>query len=508
MTFDWAQVAYIGSPLLTPWWAAANVVGGLVIVMWIIAPILYYKNALFSSFMPIISSAVFDDKGKPYDVSRILTKDYHFDHEAYTKYSKVYLPITYVLSYGVQFASLSALVTHTLCWHGQDIWQQSKKSLAESARGSENQYQPVPSGVTSTKSTASIHSGRSTIEPDPSASMTGEDVHCRLMHRYDDAPISWYLVTFFVMLAIGIFVVEYYPVYLPWYGLLLALSITALLFIPVGIVMAITNQHSSLYLVCQLICGVVFPGRPVANMVFVTYCYISSAQGIKFSSDLKLGHYMKIPPKLLFKVQIAATLVSSMVQIGVLNWMFAYIPNLCTPDAINGFTCPIARVHFNGSILWGVVGPQRFFGPGALYRPLIWAFAVGFVAPILIWLVGRSRAAGSAWRKINLPVVFGSLSWIPPATGLNFSVWALVCFLFNSHLRRRAPAWWGKYTMTLSAALDSGLALGVLVVFFCFLYPAWGWLGKLEWWGTRVYKEGCDWQGCPYKTLAPGEHFG
>ena len=40
MTFDWAQIAYIGSPLLTPWWAAANVVGGLVIVMWIIAPIM------------------------------------------------------------------------------------------------------------------------------------------------------------------------------------------------------------------------------------------------------------------------------------------------------------------------------------------------------------------------------------------------------------------------------------------------------------------------------------
>ena len=226
-----------------------------------------YRNALFSSFMPIISSAVFDDTGKPYDVSRILTKDYHFDHEAYTKYSKVYLPITYVLSYGVQFASLSALVTHTLCWHGQDIWQQSKKSLAEGAEERKTEYQPVNSGVTSMKSTVSTHSDRSTREPDSSATLGGEDVHCRLMHHYEDAPISWYLATFVAMLAIGIFVVEYYPVYLPWYGLLLALSITTLLFIPVGIVMAITNQHSSLYLVCQIICGVVFPGRPVANMV-------------------------------------------------------------------------------------------------------------------------------------------------------------------------------------------------------------------------------------------------
>ncbi|RPB20278.1 hypothetical protein L211DRAFT_841963 [Terfezia boudieri ATCC MYA-4762] len=38
-------------------------------------------------------------------------------------------------------------------------------------------------------------------------------------------------------------------------------------------------------------------------MVFVTYGYITSTQGLKFSSDLKLGHYMKIPPRLLFSIQ-------------------------------------------------------------------------------------------------------------------------------------------------------------------------------------------------------------
>ena len=226
--------------------------------------------------MPIISSAVFDDTGKPYDVSRILTPDYRFDHEAYSKYSKVYLPITYVLSYGVQFASLSALVTHTVCWHGSDIWQQSKKSLAEDRGESKSEYQPVDQGIQSrsnTGSESSSRTGTSMEEPDSSVNMSHEDVHNRMMRRYEDAPLSWYLTIFVAMLAIGIFVVEYYPVYLPWYGLLLALSITALLFIPVGIVMAITNQHSSLYLICQLICGVVFPGRPVANMVSSSTIY-------------------------------------------------------------------------------------------------------------------------------------------------------------------------------------------------------------------------------------------
>jgi hypothetical protein len=51
MTFDWAQIAYIGSPLLTPWWAAANVVGGLVLVMWIVAPILCTSLHLASGDM-------------------------------------------------------------------------------------------------------------------------------------------------------------------------------------------------------------------------------------------------------------------------------------------------------------------------------------------------------------------------------------------------------------------------------------------------------------------------
>ncbi|EHK97481.1 putative Sexual differentiation process protein isp4 [Glarea lozoyensis 74030] len=219
-----------------------------------------------------------------------------------------------------------------------------------------------------------------------------------------------------------------YPVYLPWYGLLLALGICAVLFIPIGIVMAITNQHSSIYLICQLICGAVFPGRPVANMVFVTYGYISSAQGIKFSADLKLGHYMKIPPRILFSVQMVATIVSSITQIGVLNWMFANVPNICTPQAINGFVCPLARVHFNGSILWGVVGPKEFFGTNATYHILVYAFPFGAIAPILLWLVARNKKGHKRLhilRKINLPVLFGSLSWIPPATGLNFSVWAL-----------------------------------------------------------------------------------
>ena len=207
LTFDWAQVAYIGSPLLTPFWAAMNVIGGLTIVMWIIAPIAYYSNWLYSSFMPILSVAVFDNTGKTYDVTRILTDDFVFDKEAYRKYSRVFLPITYVLSYGVQFAALASLLTHTACWHGKDIWRQWSLSWQEAKQISQPVYQPVATSAEDAVSPG-LSRSRSRTNSGIENLLSREDVHNRLMRKYDDAPLMWYLLTFLSMTAIGIFVVE------------------------------------------------------------------------------------------------------------------------------------------------------------------------------------------------------------------------------------------------------------------------------------------------------------
>lgn len=50
--------------------------------------------------------------------------------------------------------------------------------------------------------------------------------------------------------------------------------------------------------------GTIYPGRPIANVCFKTYGYMSMTQAISFLSDFKLGHYMKIPPRSMFLVQV------------------------------------------------------------------------------------------------------------------------------------------------------------------------------------------------------------
>ena len=51
LTFDWAQITWIGSPLMVPWWAEVQIFAGFFMVYWILCPILYYTN-VGPSFLP------------------------------------------------------------------------------------------------------------------------------------------------------------------------------------------------------------------------------------------------------------------------------------------------------------------------------------------------------------------------------------------------------------------------------------------------------------------------
>jgi len=60
-------------------------------------------------------------------------------------------------------------------------------------------------------------------------------------------------------------------------------------------------------------------------MVFVTYRYIQFCSGCEFFGRVEAWPLYEDSLKLLFKVQMATTLVSSIIQIGVLNEMFAHL---------------------------------------------------------------------------------------------------------------------------------------------------------------------------------------
>jgi hypothetical protein len=80
---------------------------------------------------------------------------------------------------------------------------------------------------------------------------------------YKSVPTWWYLVTLAISVGLGIFVSEYYPVQLRWYGAILAFVVSAVFFIPVSAML-------------RVVCTVVFANKFVLAVGIDLCCYRST----------------------------------------------------------------------------------------------------------------------------------------------------------------------------------------------------------------------------------------
>lgn len=175
----------------------------------------------------------------------------------------------------------------------------------------------------------------------------------------------------------------------------------------------------------------------------------------------------------------------SLSYVGVVNWALNHIPGVCTNSGTNGFTCPFPRTHFNTSMIWGAIGPRRFFSSPTGYDALLYFFILGAALPIPVYFL-RRRYPQSFWRHVHVPLFLGGLNFLPPASGTNYGSWAVVGLIFGFWIRRRAWAWWHKYNFVLSSALDCSVSIAGVIIFFAIFYS--GASSKFEWWGTQVHK--------------------
>lgn len=148
-TFDWSQVAYNGSPLVVPFWAQANVFSGWLFHFALVAPILYYTNTWWTSYLPLSGSDSYDNTGQVYNVTKIVDARGNFLKEQYEAYSPIFMPATFALSYGLSFAVMACLPVHIFLYYWRDMWNAVKGDRKK-------------------------------------------DIHARLLTRYKDVPWWWF----------------------------------------------------------------------------------------------------------------------------------------------------------------------------------------------------------------------------------------------------------------------------------------------------------------------------
>ncbi|GAA5863764.1 hypothetical protein JCM8547_006058 [Rhodosporidiobolus lusitaniae] len=461
LTFDWAQISYVVSPLIVPWWAEVNIFAAFAIAFWIIAPIMYYTNVWESAYLPISTSSVYDRFGTPYDTSAVVDAGHmKLNETAYQEYSQLFLPITYATVYGIAFMLASGVIVHTILYHGKTIWSKIKRVN------------------------------------------DAEDIHMKLMKSYAEVPDWWYAAFLVVAVGLSLVTVGCWDTQMPIWSVLVAILIGLFYIIPGGFVFATTGTQITINLLVELVAGYIIPGLPLGNMLFKTYGVQALTTGSTFVQDLKLGHYMKIPPRATFTVQVIATFITSIVQVGVKRWLVSTVPDLCAADQKAFLTCPYAQVLYSSSIVWGLIGPARQFGIGHVYNPILYWLLAGAVTPCITFAL--SKRYPNTWVEyINVPVALSGAVFVPPASGINYSSWILVAFIFQFLMRRRRFPWWSKFNFVLSAGLDAGTVLSGILIFLCIQLPRQGTI-SLEWWGNNVFTKTLDWAGVSYKTPPEG----
>ncbi|KAG0212621.1 hypothetical protein BGX33_003436 [Mortierella sp. NVP41] len=244
-----------------------------------------------------------------------------------------------------------------------------------------------------------------------------EDIHTRMMRVYPEIPQLWYAAFYILMLGLSMMVCEVY------------------------------GFGPGLNVITELVCGYMLPGKPIADMVFKCYGFTVIFQCRTLLADLKLGHYMKIPPRSMFVSQLWGTIVGG---------IFNYITMIAIIDAQRPY---LDGTEYDPAGLWTGAGPLNSWGAaqifGALFGYAYWGFLIGAVLPVILWALSK-KFPSIKWQSINISIICGGMSAYPNGfiTGITGSL--IVAFVFRFWMYRYHKDWWSKYAFILSAALDTG----------------------------------------------------
>lgn len=191
----------------------------------------------YAEYLPLVTSQTYDNTQNAYSVSKILGNSFTLDVEKYHNYSPLFLSPTLALNYGLSFAALTAALVHVALFDGKEIWYRFKASRNQ--------------------------------EP---------DIHLKLMKKYVDAPEWWYTTLLVISLALGLGTVLGYDSQLPWWGFFVSVILAFVFVVPTCMIMAVSNITLSLNVISPFIAGFIFPGRPIAVMIFKVFSTITLGQ--------------------------------------------------------------------------------------------------------------------------------------------------------------------------------------------------------------------------------------
>ncbi|EEB95363.1 hypothetical protein MPER_05678, partial [Moniliophthora perniciosa FA553] len=232
----------------------------------------------------------------------------------------------------------------------------------------------------------------------------------------------------------------------------------------------------------KMIPGALNPGRPVANLYFAMWSHDVVSTSIGLAGDLKIGQYLKVPPRVMFLTQLWGTIlgvaVNYLVMITIVD---AQRETLLDPRGTNVWSGQTVQNLNSGAVTWSLA--KELYGPDGPYFIIPMGLLLGAVPTTIQWLISKRWPVIGGVRvdSLILPIVWNFANWM--TTGVTSVMTSVIAVGLASQLwlRRYHPGWYKKYNYILGGALDGGAQVMIFVLAFAVFgasgverpFPAW-----------------------------------
>ncbi|RDX52925.1 oligopeptide transporter [Lentinus brumalis] len=440
ISFDWQYISstYMSLPLVQQ----ANSWIGYALCYIIIMGI-YYTNAWNSKMFPMLSTSLYSQNGTHYNQQAVFGTTFTLNQ---TALDTVGLPaITGSNAWSNLAANLSigGLIAHTLLFWSPYVVESFKQARAKT-------------------------------QPDP---------HWQVINKnYSEVPWWWYIILLALSFFAGLIVVFQGQTTLPWWSYIISLLLGAfitpfstLLYARMGNGVA-TNQ------LMKMVAGAVNPGKPVANLYFSMWSHDVVSTSIGLAQDLKMGQYLKIPPRAMFLTQIWGTLLGAVVNyVVMISVVDAQRDILLDPRGTNVWSGQEVQSLNSAAVTWSLA--KQLYGP---HGPYIWiplGLVFGMIPTTIQWAIARKWPVigGVKVDSVILPLIYMYSAWMSSGSNSTILSSVLVGLISQLWLRRYHPGWFKKYNYILGGALDGGAQVMIFILAFAVFgasgvpkpFPAW-----------------------------------
>ncbi|KAK1625807.1 OPT oligopeptide transporter [Colletotrichum phormii] len=446
LSFDWQYITSFNTSLpLTL--QAHSAIGFFICFLAMIG--IYYTNAWDAKSQPFMSTRLRSEDGTAYPIAKVFTGGV-LDQDALTKYGIPRLTGSFAYAMFMANAAIGALVAHCFFFWGGDV---------------KRAYQSAKSG------------------------RYDDRHHDHMTKHYKETPWWWYVIVLVASFVLGLVVVTTQNVTLPAWAYVVSLllgifiaPLSTILYSRFGNGIA-TNNLS------KMLAGLILPERPIGNMYFAAWSHNVISNAVNLSNDLKMGEYLKIPPRVMFLTQIYGTIIGGFINYAV---MISIVNGnrelLVDSDGNSSWSGATMQSYNTNATSWALA--KYLYKTGGKYALVPIGLGIGFgvviIHRIIAYFVPKIR--GYSLYEINLPQLIQYAGYIP----YNASQ---TCVLFSSlisgffvqfYLRNYRPRIFKDYSYLVTGAFD-GASLTVLFILSFAVFGAGGPSVPFPtWWGNNA----------------------